>query len=61
MPRFLRPTPALSLFDPASATPAWETLPEPVRREAVEILVRMIRDLTPTPSGADAGREVDDE
>lgn len=55
------PNPRRGLFDPPPSTPTWEMLPEPVRREAVEILARMIRALLDARNGADAAREVTDE
>jgi hypothetical protein len=55
------PNPRRGLFDPPPSTPTWEMLLETVRREAVEILVRMIRDLLDAPNGAAAAREVADE
>lgn len=58
------PNPRRGLFDPPPApasTPTWEMLPETVRREAIEILARMIRDLLNAPNGADTAREVTDE
>lgn len=55
------PNPPRGLFDPPPSTPTWDLLPESVRREAVEILARMISNLRPTPDRADTVQEVADE